>query len=135
MLNIIEIVHINQRLAYVYLTILFTTQENQLLAIDSFRVITLFEQLPNFRCRRWHFHSPISRNSIQTHLSFATDCHRLASTKLFSLAKTLYHNDRITIMNVTWYNLVCKTLDVGGGIFTALSFEIQFKHTFNSSIL
>ena len=38
----------------------------------------------------------------------ATDCHRLASTKLFSLAKTLYHNDRITIMNVTWHNLVCK---------------------------
>ena len=28
-------------------------------------------------------------------------CHRLASTKLFSLTKTLYHNDRITIMNVT----------------------------------
>jgi hypothetical protein len=24
-------------------------------------------KLPNFRCRRWHFHSPISRNSIQTH--------------------------------------------------------------------
>ena len=29
-----------------------------------------------------------------------TDCHCLASTKLFSLTKTLYHNDRITIMNV-----------------------------------
>jgi hypothetical protein len=28
-----------------------------------------------------------------------------------------------------------QTLDVGGGIFTALSLEIQFKHTFNSSIL
>jgi hypothetical protein len=28
-----------------------------------------------------------------------------------------------------------QTLDVGGGISTALSREIQFKHTFNSSIL
>jgi hypothetical protein len=28
-----------------------------------------------------------------------------------------------------------QTLDVGGGIFTALSLEIHFKHTFNSSIL
>jgi hypothetical protein len=28
-----------------------------------------------------------------------------------------------------------QTLDVGGGIFTAPSLEIQFKHTFNSSIL
>jgi hypothetical protein len=28
-----------------------------------------------------------------------------------------------------------QTLDVGGGIFTSLSLEIQFKHTFNSSIL
>jgi hypothetical protein len=66
MLDIIEIVHINQRLAYVYITII-ATQENQLLAFDSFRVITSFEKLPNFRCRRWHFHSPISRNSIQAH--------------------------------------------------------------------
>jgi hypothetical protein len=35
--------------------------------IWQFGVITSFEKLPNFRCRRWHFHSPISRNSIQTH--------------------------------------------------------------------
>jgi hypothetical protein len=35
--------------------------------------------------------------------SFATDCHRLASTKLFSFVKPLYHNDRITIINVTWH--------------------------------
>ena len=34
--------------------------------------------------------------------------HCLASIKLFSLTKTLYHNDRITFMNVTWHNLVCK---------------------------
>jgi hypothetical protein len=51
----------------IYRNYLFTTQENQLLAFDSFRVITSFEKLPNFRCRRWHFHSLISRNSIQTH--------------------------------------------------------------------
>ena len=57
----------------IYRNYLFTTQENQLLAFDSFRVITSFE---NF-----------------------------------------------------------QTLDVGGGISTALSLEIQFKHTFNSSIL
>jgi hypothetical protein len=56
MLDIINIVHKNQRLANVYITIIG---------------------------------------------QFATDCHRLASTKLFSLAKTLYHNDRITNMNVT----------------------------------
>ena len=57
----------------IYRNYLFTTEENQLLAFDSFRVITSFEKLPN--------------------------------------------------------------LDVGGGIFTPLSLEIQFKHTFNSSIL
>ena len=51
----------------IYRNYLFTTQENQLLAFDSFRVITSFEKLPNFRCRRWYFHSLISRNSIQTH--------------------------------------------------------------------
>ena len=55
------------RVLNIYRNYLFTTQENQLLAFDSFRVITSFEKLPNFRCRRWHFHSPISRNSIQTH--------------------------------------------------------------------
>jgi hypothetical protein len=49
-----------------------------------------------------------SRLQVWLLRSFATDCHRLASTKLFSLAKTLYHNNRITIMNVTWHNLVCK---------------------------
>jgi hypothetical protein len=37
------------------------------LSFYSFRVITSFEKLPNFRCRRWHLHRPISRNSIQTH--------------------------------------------------------------------
>ena len=48
--------------------------------------------------------------SVQVWLlrSFATDCHRLASIKLFSFTKTLYHNDRITTMNVTCHNLVCK---------------------------
>jgi hypothetical protein len=55
------------RTANIYRNYLFTTQENQLLAYGSFRVITSFEKLPNFRGRRWHFHSPISRNSIQTH--------------------------------------------------------------------
>ena len=56
------------RVLNIYRNYLFTTQENQLLAFDSFRVITSFEKLPNFRCRRWDFHSPISRNSIQTNL-------------------------------------------------------------------
>ena len=31
----------------IYRNYLFTTQENQLLAFDSFRVITSFEKLPN----------------------------------------------------------------------------------------
>ena len=57
----------------IYRNYLFTTQENQLLAFDSFESL---HRLKNF-----------------------------------------------------------QTLDVGGGIFTALSLEIQFKHTFNSSIL
>jgi hypothetical protein len=34
--------------------------------------------------------------------------HCLASIKLFSLTNILYHNDRITFMNVTWHNQVCK---------------------------
>jgi hypothetical protein len=36
----------------IYRNYLFTTQENQLLAFDSFQVITSFEKLTNFRCRR-----------------------------------------------------------------------------------
>jgi hypothetical protein len=49
-----------------------------------------------------------SRQQVWLSRSFETDCHRLALTKLFPLAKTLYHNDRIAIMNVTWHNLICK---------------------------
>ena len=54
------------RVLNIYRNYLFTTQENQLLAFDSFRVITSFEKLPNFRCRRWHFHSPISKFNSNT---------------------------------------------------------------------
>jgi hypothetical protein len=61
------------RVLNIYQNYLFTTQENQLVAFDSFKSL---HRLKNF-----------------------------------------------------------QTLDVGGGIFTALSLEIQFKHTFNSSIL
>ena len=47
---------------------------------------------------------------------------------------------RISYWHLTVFELLHRlknfqSLDVGGGISTALSLEIQFKHTFNSSIL
>jgi hypothetical protein len=49
------------------------------------------------------------------------------------------YQNRYSVTRKTFFyennDKIFRTLDVGGGISTALSLEIQFKHTFNSSIL
>jgi hypothetical protein len=166
----------------IYRNYLFTTHENQLLAFDSFRVITLLwfngaylqlklqmyihvhvgtacsvgknllgsrfdcyeasnrlslscidqiiflskNSVPQWPIAKQLYHNQRLSRACIVHLVIKKKkwsyvgmlnrlkpCNRLfdqvlASTKLFSLAKTLYHNDRITIMNVKWHNLVCK---------------------------
>jgi hypothetical protein len=47
-----------------------------------------------------------------------------------------FHHARESVTGIWQFSShYFQTLDVGGGIFTALSLEIQFKNTFNSSIL
>ena len=51
------------------------------------------------------------------------------------LSELSFHHARESVSGSALSRINFQFLDVGGGIFTALSLEIQFKHTFNSSIL
>ena len=53
------------------------------------------------------------------------------------LSELSFHHARESVTGMTVFESLHRlknfqTLDVGGGISTALSLEIQFKHTFNS---
>ena len=66
---------------------------------------------------------------------------RAKTESLVYLSELSFHHTRESVPGIWQFSshyIVWKTsqtLDVGGGIFTSLSLEIQFKHTFNSSIL